>query len=107
MFELLRWIFSKKSSGLAHMLKHELKKAESHKFDHLKMKVTLVKNRGVPVSVGVGRNCFSLENGVPVHDEAQKIGAEVAGKSKQYQDAFELACWAVENQMYDNTEEHW
>jgi hypothetical protein len=68
MFETFRWLLSKKSAGLAVMLQHELKKAESHKFDHLRMKVTLVKNRGVPVSVGVGANCFALEDGKPVHD---------------------------------------
>jgi len=33
--ELLWWIFSPKSSGLANMLDHELKKAKSHEYDSL------------------------------------------------------------------------
>ena len=70
------------------------------------MKITLVKNRGVPVSVGVGVNCFELESDVPVHNRSQRIGAEVSGTIVQYEEAFELACWAVENNMFDNVEEH-
>ena len=33
--ELLCWIFSSKSDGLADVLNHELKKAKSHEYDSL------------------------------------------------------------------------
>jgi hypothetical protein len=70
------------------------------------MKVVLVTINGRPVSVGAGRYCFSLNNGVLEHNEAQKIGSEVKGESDAYADAYELASFAWQIKEFDSEEKH-
>lgn len=70
------------------------------------MKVSLVKVNGKPFSIGVGRYCFPLNGGKPTHSESQRIGSQYADKEAEYDTAFELACLAAKNELYDTTEDH-
>lgn len=70
------------------------------------MKVSLVTLRGKPISVGVGRHCFSIENEQVVPNEAQCIGSKVAGTLERYNDAHELAVFAWTHKIFDETERH-
>ena len=70
------------------------------------MKISLVKISGVPYSVGVGRYCFPLKDGEPEHETSQQLGAEHTKTLIAYNGAFDLACWAVRNNIYDTIEEH-
>lgn len=69
-------------------------------------KVVLVINKEVPVSVGVGSNCFPIVDDQITEDNAQRLGATVANKLKHYEDAYNLAIWAWQNQMFDSVEKH-
>ena len=70
------------------------------------MKVSLVRINGKPYSIGVGRYCFSLNDDKPIHSEDQRIGSRIVGKEAEYNAAFELACFAAENKLYDAIEDH-
>jgi hypothetical protein len=70
-------------------------------------KVILVKRKNKPVSVGVGRFCFSIENARLVEDPAQANGAKFVNKFNEYLDALNLAYWAFCHDCYDMIEEHW
>ncbi len=66
-------------------------------------KVIAVKKDNVIISVGCGRNCFSVENGKLVYDEhifefKKKIGGLVF---KDYKDVFDLCIFAFENNLFD------
>jgi hypothetical protein len=71
------------------------------------MKVVLVKLHGRPISIGVGGHCFEI-NGIPQHNDAQKLGSMLKSEAayQVYEQAYDLACWAWENQIFDSTEEH-
>jgi hypothetical protein len=66
--------------------------------------ITLVKRRGWPVAVGVGRYVFELRDGVPTHSEDQQAGARWRGLEAEYDAAFALATWAAESNRYDSVE---
>lgn len=70
--------------------------------------VTLVMRNGVPISVGVGRYCFSLENNQVSDNEASRIGSELRGPQTlmEYKEAFDIACLAWGIQEFDTVEEH-
>jgi len=68
------------------------------------MKVTLIKLRGMPVSVCVEGWAFPVEKGKLLHAEDQRIGAKIKGKEEEYLNAFDLAHIAWELQDFDATE---
>lgn len=70
------------------------------------MKVTLVISNKKPISVGVGKFCFSLENNQVANNEPQRIGSELRGPSSlsEYVEAFNLAQLAWEAQLFDDVE---
>lgn len=70
------------------------------------MKVSLVRINGKPYSIGVGRYCFPLNDGKLTHSEDQRIGSRVVGKEAEYNAAFELACFAAKNEVFDVIEDH-
>ncbi len=70
------------------------------------MKVSLVKINGKSYSIGAGRYCFLLDGNKPIHSEDQRIGSRVVGREAEYNAAFELACFAAENELYDAVENH-
>jgi len=71
------------------------------------MKIILVKKNGIPVTIGVGRYSFGIEQGKLVQDECQRIGAlTTTGDTTAFLEAWGLAQWAWENQVWDSVEEH-
>ena len=70
------------------------------------MKISLVTKKNKPISVGVGKNCFPIENNKIVHSESQRMGARFRNKEDQYNKAYKLAVWAWEIQMFDEIEKH-
>ena len=70
------------------------------------MKVSLVRINGRPYSIGAGRYCFLLNDDEPTHSEDQRVGSRVVGKEAEYNAAFELACVAAKNKLYDAVEDH-
>jgi hypothetical protein len=75
----------------------------------MEIKIELIKVDGIPVSVGAGRFCFSIEGGSITHNESSRIGCQVVVESgvgdrdaiKKYDEAFDLATFAWENQIFD------
>jgi len=70
------------------------------------MMITLVTNKGKEVSIGVGKYCFTIEDGRLVIDKSAEAGAKFVGKIIQFQEAYSVACWAFSHSMYDNIEAH-
>ena len=72
------------------------------------MNVTLVKLNHKPISVGVGKFCFSLADNKVSDNNAQRLGSELRGPRslKEYTEAFDLAQLAWEIQEFDLVEEH-
>lgn len=68
--------------------------------------VTLVTINGKPVSVGVGRFCFSIEDDKVADNSDQRVGSVAKGQSARYNEAFELAQFAWDNQIFDAVEKH-
>jgi len=68
------------------------------------MKVILVKRKGLPYSVGCGKYCFFIENDELVKDECLVWIKHI---QKDYEEAFELATFAFQNNIFDSTESHW
>ena len=66
------------------------------------MKIELVKINKNPVTVVAGKYAFPIENGRIAHNECSRVGAEYNGNIKDYNDAYELACFAYENNIYDS-----
>ena len=71
-------------------------------------KIVLVKREGKPITVGVGINCFPIENNQVQGEMGQRIGAEISGPDclRNYFSNLELAVWAWKNQLFDEIEEH-
>jgi len=65
------------------------------------MEISLIFNKLKPISVCVGRFSFAIENGELQHNEDSRAGCDYYGELKNYEEAYELALWGWENQMFD------
>ena len=66
----------------------------------------MVKCHGLPVSVGIGRYCFPIENGKVDKEIGQEIGSKVKGEESKFNDYYDLAVWAWTNKEFDSIEEN-
>jgi len=69
-------------------------------------KVCLVKLKGMPITIVAGSHTFPIENGKLIHSESQQVGCKVNNKSSEYDDAYDLAAWALFHDTYDEIEDH-
>jgi hypothetical protein len=67
---------------------------------NMEPEVVLVTLRGRPMSINIGRFYFSVEDGHVEHADKCK------GTLEEYADAYDLALFAWENQIWDDVEEH-
>lgn len=70
------------------------------------MKVILVTLHKKPITIGVGSFAFSIKDGKVIHNEDSKVGSQVKNELDAYNEAFDLATFAWENEIFDDTEEH-
>lgn len=79
--------------------------------------ISLVKIRGKPITVGVGKHCFPIENNILIDNENSFMGACALSDQQyceylnipckpqalqEYKEAFELAKFAWDNQLFDS-----
>lgn len=68
------------------------------------MKVILVTKNKIPISVNVGRYCFGIVNELLDSNEVAEAEANLAGKIKDYEEAYNVAAWAWVNKEFDAIE---
>lgn len=70
------------------------------------MKVTLVRVKGIDVSVGYGRFCFPIYDNKVQHEESQKAETEYTGMFNQYNFAFQLCSDCYTQYNFGSIEEN-